>query len=156
MPVQPIPSGYHTITPYLICRGAAKAIAFYEQAFGAKEKFRLPMPGGLLGHAELEFGDSVIMLADENPDWGAMSPQSLGGTPVSQMMYVKEVDTVFQRALDLGAKVIKPVSNQFYGDRSGHLEDPFGHRWSISTHVEDVPPDELERRMKQASDTGCP
>lgn len=148
MSVSPIPSGYRSVAPYLIVRGADAAIGFYERAFGGKERMRLAMPGGLIGHAEMQFGDSVVMLADENPDWGAIGPQTLGGTPVSIMVYVPDVDRQYQQALDAGAKVIKPLSNQFYGDRSCHLEDPYGHRWSLSTHIEDVSPEELQRRMQ--------
>ncbi|MCA9054470.1 MAG: VOC family protein [Planctomycetaceae bacterium] len=154
MSVKPIPDGYHSVTPYLICRNAAAAIDYYTKAFGARERMRLPMPGGLLGHAELEIGDSVVMLADENQEWGAMSPQTLGGTPASVLIYVEDVDTVFQRAIDAGAKVVRPLQDQFYGDRSGHLEDPFGHRWSVATHVEDVSPEELQKRMQAGPDCG--
>lgn len=152
MPVSPIPEGYRSITPYLIVRGAAEAIDFYTRAFGARERMRLPMPGGLIGHAELEFGDSVVMLADENPDWGAVGPQTLGGTPVSVLLYVENVDALYQQAVDAGVKVVKPLENQFYGDRSCHVEDPFGHRWSLASHVEDVSSEEMQRRMKAA---GC-
>jgi PhnB protein len=148
MPVSPIPAGYRSIAPYLIVRGADAAIQFYTRAFGGRERMRLPMPGGMLGHAEIEFGDSIVMLADENPDWGAIGPETLGGTPVSIMLYVENVDRQYETALAAGAKVIKPLSDQFYGDRSCHLEDPFGHRWSLATHIEDVSAEELQRRMQ--------
>jgi PhnB protein len=145
--VQPIPAGYHSVTPYLIVNDAAGAIDFYKQAFGASEAFRMEH-GGKVGHAELVIGDSRIMLADEFPDMGARSPRSIGGTPVRLHLYIPDVDTVTQRALVAGAKEVRPIENQFYGDRSGTVEDPFGHVWHLSTHVEDVPPDELERRAK--------
>lgn len=145
--VQPIPAGYHSVTPYLIVNDAAGAIDFYKQAFGASEAFRMEH-GGKVGHAELVIGDSRIMLADEFPDMGARSPRSIGGTPVRLHLYIPDVDTVTQRALAAGAKEVRPIENQFYGDRSGTVEDPFGHVWHLSTHVEDVPPDELERRAK--------
>src|SRR5215468_10855697 len=154
MPVKPIPEGYHSVTPYLIIKGASAAIDFYKRAFGATELFRMPDPSGkMVMHAEIKIGDSPIMLADEQP---AMyrGPQSLGGTPVSLMLYVDDVDKVFPRAVEAGAKVVKPVQDQFYGDRSGTLTDPFGHQWTIATHVEDVPPAEMERRMKAAKMDG--
>jgi PhnB protein len=147
--VQPIPAGYHSVTPYLIVNDAAGAIDFYKQAFGASEAFRMEH-GGKVGHAELVIGDSRIMLADEFPDMGARNPRSIGGTPVRLHLYIPDVDTVTQRALAAGAKEVRPIENQFYGDRSGTVEDPFGHVWHLSTHVEDVPPDELERRAKAA------
>lgn len=147
MSVQPIPAGYHSVTPYLIIKGAAEAIEFYKKALGATEMFRLPMPGGVIGHAELKIGDSVIMMADEFPDMGAISPKTLGGTPISLMIYVPNVDEVFAGAIAAGGKEIRPVQNQFYGDRSGVFEDPFGHKWSIATHVEDVSHEEVQRRM---------
>ncbi len=147
MSVKPIPDGYHSVTPYLIIKGAAEAIEFYKKVFGAIELFRLPMPGGVIGHAELKIGDSVIMLADEFPDMGAISPKTLGGTPISLMIYVPNVDEVFAGAIAAGGKEIRPVQNQFYGDRSGVFEDPFGHKWSIATHVEDVSHEEVQRRM---------
>ncbi|HJU76439.1 MAG TPA: VOC family protein [Sphingomicrobium sp.] len=145
---KPIPEGYHTVTPYLIIDGAAKAIDFYTQAFGAKEKFRFPM-GDRIGHAELEIGDSVIMLADEFPDMGHLGPKALGGTTVSLMVYVSDVDSAFKQAIGAGGREKQPVKDQFYGDRSGTLEDPFGHQWTFSTHVEDVPPEEMQRRMQE-------
>jgi PhnB protein len=145
--VKPIPDGYHTLTPYLVIKGAAQAIDFYKQAFGAEELFRMPGPDGkTVGHAEIKIGDSMVMLADEYPDFGFRSPQSLNGTPVSFMFYVKDVDTAFKRAVDAGATVVRPVANQFYGDRSGTITDPFGHQWTLGTHVEDVAPEELEKR----------
>jgi PhnB protein len=148
--VKPIPDGYHTATPYLILSDAAKAIEFYKRAFGAAELMRFPAPGGKIGHAEIKIGDSQIMLADEHPDMGYKSPTSLGGTPVSIMLYVTDVDATAAQAVSAGARVTKPVQDQFYGDRSGTLTDPFGHVWHISTHKEDVAPDEMERRMKEA------
>jgi PhnB protein len=143
MAVKPIPQGYHSITPYLIIKGAAAAIDFYKKAFGATELFRMPDATGKgIGHAEIKIGDSPIMMADEQPEM-YRSPQSLGGTPVSLMLYVDDVDTVFPRAISAGAKVVKPVQDQFYGDRSGTLHDPFGHLWTISTHKKDVTPEEM-------------
>jgi len=155
MAVNPIPAGYPGVTSYLIVRGAAKAIDFYQRAFGATEIFRLPM-GDRVGHAEIKIGGGVVMLADEMPDMGHKSPQALGGTPVSLMFYVPDVDTVFARALAAGGTVVKPLQNQFYGDRSGTLTDPFGHVWTVATHVEDVAPDEMDRRMKKAMQEGSP
>jgi PhnB protein len=147
--VKPIPDGYPQITPYLAVDGAADAIDFYAEVFGASERMRMPAPDDKIGHAELQLGDSLIMLADEFPDMGHRGPKSIGGTPVTINIYVDDVDDVFQRALKKGAKEIRPVENQFYGDRTGQLEDPFGHRWSIGTHVEDVPPDEMEKRAAE-------
>ncbi len=147
---QAIPQGYSTATPYLIVKGAAEAIDFYKRAFGATEQFRMADPSGGVAHAELKIGNSVIMLADEHPAMGYRGPRSLGGTAVSIMLYVDDVDTVFERAVKAGAKSQRPVANQFYGDRSGTLEDPFGHVWMISTHVEDVAPDEMKRRAEAA------
>ena len=144
MSVKTTPDGYHSVTPYLIVKGAAKALDFYARAFGAKEKFRLPM-GERIGHAEILIGDSHVMLADEMDDH--RSPQSYGGTPVSLMIYTDDVDAMFKRAIAAGAKQVRPVENQFYGDRTGVLEDPFGHVWSIATHVEDVSDAEIRRRM---------
>lgn len=149
--VNPIPKGYHSLTPYITVRDARKAIEFYKKAFGAKEIERMPMPDGSIGHAVLEIGDSRIMLADENIEWGNKGPQTLGGTPVSLCLYVADVDTVFNTALKAGATVVGDmvVKDQFYGDRSGTLTDPFGHQWSILTHKEDVPLAELQRRMNE-------
>jgi PhnB protein len=151
MAVKPVPEGYHTATPYLIVRGAAAAIDFYKQAFGAIEIMRMPMPNGKLGHAEIKIGDSIIMLADEVPEMGHKGPQTLGGTSVGIMLYVTDVDAVATQATALGAKVIRPIADQFYGDRSGHFEDPFGHQWTLSTHIEDVSEDEMMRRMAAAA-----
>lgn len=148
--VNPIPEGYHSVTPYLIIKNAADAIDFYKSAFGAIELFRMPQPDGKIGHAEIKIGDSPIMLADEFPEMKYVSPQTLGGSPVSLMIYVEDVDTVFKRAIDAGASEQKPVQDQFYGDRSGSLTDPFGHVWHIATHKEDVAPEEMEKRAKAA------
>ena len=145
-----IPEGYRTATPYLIVQGAADAIEFYKRAFGATEMLRMADPQGRVGHAEIRIGDSVIMLADEHPGMGYRAPPSLGGSSVSILLYLEEVDAVCERAVKAGAKVLRPVANQFYGDRSGTLEDPFGHIWTIATHVEDVPPEELQRRAQAA------
>jgi len=147
---RPIPEGYEGVTPYLIIAGAAKAIDFYAKAFGATELLRMAAPGGMIGHAEIRVGRGIVMLADEHPDMGYRGPRSLGGTPVSLMVYVEDVDAVFKRALAAGAKERKPVQDQFYGDRTGTLEDPFGHVWHIATHVEDVPPEEMKRRAGTA------
>jgi PhnB protein len=150
MAVKPIPDGYHTVTPYLIVKDAAGAIDFYKKAFGAQELMRFPGPGGKVGHAEIRVGDSRVMLADEHPQMGAVSPQSLGGTPVGLCLYVKDVDALAKQAIAAGAKVLRPVQDQFYGDRSGTLEDPFGHKWTIATHKEDVSHEEMCRRMESA------
>jgi PhnB protein len=150
MPVKPIPEGYHSVTPYLIVDGAADAIEYYKKAFGATELFRMPMPGGKIGHAELKIGDSPIMLADEHPDMGYKSPMSWGGSPVSLMLYVDDVDAVFKQAIAAGGKEQRAVQDQFYGDRSGTFADPFGHVWTVSTHKEDVSMEEMEQRMKSA------
>src|SRR5437667_7113924 len=150
MPVQPIPDGYHTVTPYLIVRGAARAIDFYKKAFGAREVLRLADPTGKIGHAEIQIGDSMIMLADEHPEMGFRGPQSLGGSAVGLALYVEDVDVRFNQAVAAGGKVKQPVKDQFYGDRSGTLTDPFGHVWTIATHVEDVPPEEINRRFAAA------
>lgn len=147
--VKPIPDGYPRVTPYLVVDGGEAAIEFYSNIFGARERMRMPAPGGRIGHAELDFGDSLVMLADEFPDMGNLSPKTIGGSPVTISLYVEDVDAVFAAALDAGATSVRPVDNQFYGDRTGQLEDPFGHRWSIATHIEDVPPDEMEKRMAQ-------
>jgi PhnB protein len=143
---KPIPEGYHSVTPYLIIKGAADAIEFYKKAFGATELFRMDHEGKV-GHAEIKIGDSPIMLADENPEMGYKSPTTLGGTPVSIMIYVDDVDTIFKQALSAGGEQQKPLQDQFYGDRSGTLKDPFGHVWHVATHVEDVSPEEMEKRM---------
>jgi PhnB protein len=145
--VKPIPDGYHSVTPYLICRGAAKALDFYKEAFGAVEVLRLPMPDGSIAHAEFKIGDSIIMMGEENEAWGSKSPQALGGTPAGLMIYVTDCDAVFNKAVAAGATVAKPMTDQFYGDRSGTVIDPFGHQWTVGTHVEDVEPAELQKRM---------
>ena len=147
MAVKPIPDGYSTVTPYLVMNGAARAIEFYKKAFGATELLRFPMPGGKLGHAEIKIGNSPIMLADEMPEMGHRGPQALGGTPVSILLYVEDVDAMFNRAIAAGATVVKPVKDEFYGDRSGTLTDPFGHQWTVATHKEDVPLEEMHKRM---------
>jgi PhnB protein len=148
--VKPIPEGYHSITPYLFIKGAAAAIEFYKSVFGATERMRMAGPDGRIMHAELKIGDSIVMLGDENPKMGALSPQSIGGSPCMLNVYVADVDVVTQKAVDLGAQVVRAVANQFYGDRSGSIVDPFGHLWSVATHVEDVAPEEMQRRMKAA------
>ena len=150
MPVSPIPKGYHSVTPYLVMRNAAAAIEFYKKAFGAVELFRMPAPDGKIGHAEIKIGDSPVMLSDEYPEMGFQGPESLGGTPVSLMIYVEDVDQVYPQAIAAGGKELRPLQDQFYGDRSGTLADPFGHVWTISTHVEDVPEDELAKRAAAA------
>ena len=148
--VKPIPDGYHNVTAYLIVDGAAKAIDFYKKVFGATEKMRMPGPGGKVGHAELTLGDSMIMLADEHPDMGHRAPHAYGGSAVSLLVYVPDVDATVKAAIAGGAKVVRPVENQFYGDRMGSIEDPFGHLWSVATHVEDVPPEEMAKRAAAA------
>jgi PhnB protein len=154
MAVKSIPEGYHSVTPYLIISGAGDAIEFYKKAFGAKELFRFPAPDGKIGHAEIKVGDSPIMLADEYPDMGYKGPQSLGGSPVSLMIYVDDVDVVFNRAVDAGATVKEAVTDKFYDDRIGSLVDPFGHVWHVSTHKEDVSIEEMQRRAKAAHGGG--
>ena len=149
MPVKTIPEGYHSVTPYLIVRGAAEAIDFYRKAFGAVELFRFPSPDGKIGHAEIKIGDSPIMMADEYPDMGYKGPQSIGGSPVSLMIYVADVDSLFHQAVDAGATVKEALQDKFYGDRIGTVIDPFGHVWHISTHKEDVSMDEMQERMKE-------
>jgi PhnB protein len=148
MKTKPIPDGYHTITPYLIVKGAAAAIDFYMRAFGAAEKTRLGGPGGKIMHAEILVGDSPIMLADEYPQMNAFSPPSVGGSPVFLLLYVEDVDAVVRRATAAGARLLRPVQDQFYGDRSGTITDPFGHFWTIATHKEDVSNEEIERRAQ--------
>jgi len=148
--VKPIPEGYHTATPYLYIKGAARAIEFYKQAFGATEMVRMPGPNGTVGHAEIKIGDSPIMLADERPEIGARSPETIGGSPVSILLYVEDVDGVFNKAVAAGAKVLRPVQDQFYGDRTGGVSDPFGHLWYIATHKEDVSPEEMRKRAAAA------
>lgn len=146
-PIKPIPDGYHSLTPYLIVRGAAEALAFYQKAFGATDVCRLDAPDGTVAHAEMKIGDSIIMVSEENPAWGSTSPQALGGSPVTLFLYVNDVDATFADAIKAGATEKRPVTNQFWGDRSGHLVDPFGHYWHIATHIEDVDPSELPSRM---------
>src|SRR4051812_9397309 len=153
MAAKPIPDGYQRVMPYLIVRGATKALDFYKRAFGGKERMRLPM-GDRIGHAEIQIGDCVVMLADEFPEMGAKSPETIGGTPVGLCLYVEDVDAVFKQALAAGGKEEKPVKDQFYGDRSGTLIDPFGHKWTIATHVEDVSPEEMRRRMASMKPPG--
>jgi PhnB protein len=147
---KPIPEGYPRVTPYLIVDGASGAIDFYTTVLGASERMRMSAPGDKVGHAELEIGDSVIMLADESPEMDARSPRTVGGTPVSLHVYVEDVDGVFARAVEAGATALRPVEDRFYGDRTGSFEDPFGHQWHLATHVEDVPPDEMEERAAAA------
>jgi PhnB protein len=147
MPVKPIPDGYSTITPYLIVKGAADAIEFYKKAFGATELFRMPGPGGMIMHAEIRIGTSPVMLADEMPQMGAVAPEAGKKPPVTMHMYVDDVDAVVARAEKAGATVTRPVANMFYGDRAGLLTCPFGHAWYVSTHVEDVSHEEMQKRM---------
>ena len=151
MAVKPIPDGYHSVTPYLIMRDAARAIEFYKRALGAVELFRFEAPGDKIGHAEIKIGDSVIMLADEYPDMGYRGPQSIGGSAVSLMIYVDDADEQFRRAVEAGAKVRQDLKDQFYGDRSGTIEDPFGHVWTIATHKEDLSSEEVMRRAQEYS-----
>jgi len=150
MPVKPIPEGYHTVTPYLAVDDAAEAIEYYKTVFGAKERVRMDAPGGKIGHAELEIGDSLVMLSDPFPQATTRPPKELGGTSVSVFMYVEDVDAVVQQAVDAGATITMEVADQFWGDRFGAVQDPFGHLWSIATHVEDVPPEEMAERAKEA------
>lgn len=149
--VHHIPKGYNAITPYLIVKGAADAIDYYKNVFGATELFRLPADNGRIGHAELALGDSHIMLADEFPEMNYRAPLTNGSSPVSLLLYVEDVDSIVERAVAAGAKILKPVQDQFYGDRSGFIQDPFGHLWSVATHKEDVSPEEMEERMKKAT-----
>jgi PhnB protein len=143
-----IPAGHHTVTPYLAIKNAAKALEFYKEAFGATVASKLLMPDGRLGHAEIRIGDSMIMMADEFPEYGGKSPETLGGSPVCIHLYVEDVDSFFNKAVAAGARERKPVADQFYGDRSGQLEDPFGHLWWVATHKEDVAPEEMQRRVE--------
>ena len=144
-----IPKGYNTVTPYLVIKGAAKAIDYYKNVFGATVVVRMDCPGGAVGHAELQIGDSRIMLADENPAMGNRSAETIGGSPVSLYVYLPDCDEVVEKAVAEGAKILKPVTDQFYGDRSGFIQDPFGHLWGIATHKEDVSGDEMKERMKK-------
>jgi PhnB protein len=148
MPVKAQPDGYHSVTPYLVVKDAAGAIEYYKKVFGAKELFRLNGPDGKVGHAELTIGDSVVMLADEAPQMGALSPPTIGGSPVRLLIYVDDVDAIVARAVAAGAKIVRPVADQFYGDRAGGIDDPFGHYWHVATHKEDVSPDEMKRRAE--------
>lgn len=148
--VNPIPSDYPRVIPYLSVNGADEAIAFYTKVFGAKERMRMDAPGGKIGHAEIQIGDAVVMLADEFPDMGAKSPKTVGGTPVTVMVYVEDVDACFGRALENGATETRKVEDQFYGDRGGQFQDPFGHQWYVASHVEDVPPEEMAKRAAAA------
>jgi PhnB protein len=150
MPVKPIPDGYHSLTPFLTVRDAARAIEFYKNAFGATERGVMKGPDGKVMHAELKIGDSIIMLADEFPDYGALSPQSIGGSPMGLHIYLDGVDAAFDRAVKAGAEVEMPVMDQFWGDRYGKLKDPFGHKWSIGTHVKDLSVDEMKQAMGEA------
>jgi PhnB protein len=151
---QPIPQDYPRVMPYLIVDGAGDAIDFYRSVLGATERMRMPAPDGTVGHAELQVGDSVIMLADESPSMQARGPKVVGGTPVTLFVYIEDADAAFQRAVSAGAKVLQPVEDRFYGDRSGQFEDPFGHRWSVATHIEDVPPEEMSKRAAAATAAG--
>ena len=148
--VNPIPTDYPRLSPYLVIDGASDAIAFYTEVLGATERARMPGPEGRIGHAELASGNSILMLSDEWPDMGFVGPKAVGATPVSLMLYVEDVDDVFKRAVEAGAKELSAVKDEFYGDRSGSIEDPFGHRWTLATHVEDVPADEMARRAAEA------
>jgi len=152
--VKAIPDGYPQVTPYLCVDGADAAIDFYRTVLGATERLRMPGPDGRIGHCELELGDSVIMLSDEHPEMGVAGPRTIGGTPVTISVYVEDVDAVYQRAVEAGATSLRPLENQFYGDRSAQFEDPFGHRWNIASHVEDVSPEEMDRRAAEAAAGG--
>ena len=151
MPVKPIPDGYHTVTPYLCVRDAGAAIDFYKKALGAEERCRMPGPGGQgIMHAEVKIGDSILMLSDEMPDWGHLSPQSIGNTPVTIHVFVPDVDAAIANAESHGAKVTQPPCDMFWGDRYGKIQDPFGHSWSIATHIEDVAPEQMGERAAKA------
>ena len=152
--VNPIPEDYPRVTPYLIVDGAAAAIDFYKSVLGASERMRMGGPEGKIGHAEIEIGNSVIMLADEHPEMDALGPKSVGGTPVSLHIYVEDSDSVFHSAIEAGSKELQPLEDKFYGDRSGSFEDPFGHHWHVATHVEDVPPEEMSKRAEEAAAAG--
>ena len=149
MAVKPIPEGYPRVSPYLVVDGAQKAIEFYTTVLGFTERMRMPGPDGRIGHAELQLGDSVVMLADEFPDAGAKGPSAYGGSPVSLTVYVEDVDATFERAAEAGGTVVRPLENKFYGDRAATFDDPFGHRWTINSHVEDVSPEEMGRRAAE-------
>ena len=146
---KPIPDGFHSVTPYLSMRDAAKAIDFYKAALGAKELYRLPMPGGRIGHAELQLGSSRLMLADESPEWGNKSALALGGSPIGLCLYTEDVESLAAKFQKAGGKVVRPLEKQFYGDRSGVYEDPEGYRWTLAQHVEDVSPEEMKKRIAQ-------
>lgn len=155
LPVKPIPDGMHALTPHLVCAGAADAIEFYKKAFNAEEGGRLPGPDGKLMHAMVRIGGAALMLVDEMPEWGALGPKALKGSPVTIHLYVTDVDATVAQAVAAGAKVTMPVANMFWGDRYGQLEDPFGHRWSVATHIRDVKPEEHEAAMRQAGPNGA-
>jgi len=155
MAVRPIPEGYHSVTPYIIVKGAASAIDFYKKAFGASELFRMPGPDGNIAHAEIKIGNSHVMLADESPKMNVKSPATLGGAGVHLMIYCEDVDRMYKQAIEAGGKETRPLKNQFYGDRSGTFTDPYGHSWTIATHVEDVSPQEMDKRMKAMGPEGC-
>jgi PhnB protein len=144
--VKPIPDNYPRVTAYLAIDGASDAIEFYKKIFGAQERFRMPQPDGTIGHAEIQLGDSVIMMSDAFPEMGVVDPKKLGGTPVTLSVYVQDVDTTFANAIKAGGTQVQPVEDKFYGDRAGQFEDPWGHRWNVMTHVEDVSPEEMEKR----------
>lgn len=148
--VKPVPEGYHSVTPYLVVDGASKAIEFYRRAFGAVERFRMPAPDDKVGHAEIQIGDSVIMLSDPFPDMGSSAPSGTGNSSSGLMLYVDDVDALFKQAVDAGATVTMPLDNQFWGDRYGKLRDPFGHSWHLATHIEDVSPEEMMKRAEAA------
>jgi PhnB protein len=154
--VKPIPDGMRTVTPHLVCAGAAEAIEFYKKAFGATEILRMPGPGGKLMHAQVMIGDSAVMLVDEMPEWGALGPKSLKGSPVTIHLYVEDADAFAKRAIDAGAIVKMPVDDTFWGDRYGVLEDPFGHNWSVATHVRDMTPEEMAAEMQKMNPQDCP
>jgi len=154
--VRPIPEGMHSVTPHLVCAGAAEAIEFYKRAFGATEAGRMPGPDGKLMHAQVRIGDSAVMLVDEFPQWGSFGPKSLKGTPVTIHLYVNDVDATTAQAVAAGAKVVMPVTDMFWGDRYGQVEDPFGHRWSIATHKQDLTPEQMMQGMKEMNmGEGC-
>jgi PhnB protein len=150
-----LPEGYHSVTPYLVVKGAAAAIDYYAKAFGAVELFRMAAPDGKIGHAEIKIGNSPVMLADEHPEMGYLGPQTIGGAPVGLVLYVEDVDTVFDRAIKAGGKEQKPLKDEFYGDRMGSLVDPFGHVWHVATHKEDVSPEEMQKRAAAAYGAGA-
>jgi len=150
MAVNPIPEGYHSVTPYLIVRGAAKALEFYKKAFGAEEIMRMESPGGKIAHAEIQIGNSRIMLADEHPEMDAKAPESFGGSPISLLIYCKDVDGQVKTAVEAGARIVRAVKDQFYGDRMGTIKDPFGHSWTIGTHIEDLTPEQMKERAAKA------